>query len=313
MKKITIFMLVLICALLLVSFSFTSFAQGEAANIAKDAFTLSNGVGDTAFLFDGKDGTYKTLSENTSLTFEDSGGIGSLYIMFALSPGEYIITDNDSGETAAVGTYGFLHEYIDITALFGKTLTSVTISFQGSVKLSEIYVFTAGETPSFVQKWLPPLENNTDLLLFATHGDDDQLFFAGLLPHYAKYEGYRVQVAYLTDHRNLTEGRVHEMLNGLWAVGVTAYPVFGTYADFRIDDMEQTYKQSLALPARSFWDLLQNSSAVLSLLLLWDTILTASTVTVCIWSMQTCWRKLLPLAATKANIPNLPINMVCGK
>ncbi len=242
MKKITIFTAILICALLLASFSFLAFAEGEAEDVGADAFVSSSSTGDTAFLFDGKDGTYKTLSENTSLTFEHSGGIGSLYIMFAISPGEYTVTDNDSGESVTVGEYGFLHEYIDITALFGKILTSVTVGFQNSVKLSEIYVFTAGETPSFVQKWLPPLENKTDLLLFATHGDDDQLFFAGLLPHYAWYEGYRVQVAYLTDHRNLTEGRVHEMLNGLWAVGVTAYPVFGTYADFRIDDMEQTYK-----------------------------------------------------------------------
>lgn len=242
MKNKIIFTAVLVCALLLASFPFLAFAEEEAENIAKDSFTLSSGTDDTAFLFDGKDGTYKNLAKNTSLTFETDDGIGSLYIMFALSPGEYVITDNDSGKTETVGKYGFLHEYIDITELFGKTLTSLTVSFQGGVRLSEIYVFTAGETPSFVQKWLPPLEGNTDLLLFATHGDDDQLFFAGLLPHYAVYEGYRVQVAYLTDHRNLTEGRVHEMLNGLWAVGVTAYPVFGTYADFRIDDMELTYK-----------------------------------------------------------------------
>ncbi|MBQ6570092.1 MAG: hypothetical protein IJL87_07530, partial [Clostridia bacterium] len=43
------------------------------------------------------------------------------------------------------------------------------------------------------------------------------------------------------DHRNLTNVRVHEMLNGLWAVGVKAYPVMGSFADFRIDDLQKTY------------------------------------------------------------------------
>lgn len=231
-----------ICLCVILCVPFLVFAEGEAENVSASAFIGGSGYGDLSFLTDGNDGYYRALSSNAELTFEHKGGIGSLYIMFALSPGEYVITDNDSGKTETVGKYGFLHEYIDITELFGKALASVTISFPNGAKLSEIYVFTTGETPSFVQKWLPPLEENTDLLLFATHGDDDQLFFAGLLPHYAVYEGYRVQVAYLTDHRNLTEGRVHEMLNGLWAVGVTAYPVFGAYADFRIDDMEQTYK-----------------------------------------------------------------------
>ena len=52
-----------------------------------------------------------------------------------------------------------------------------------------------------------------------------------------------MQVAYLTDHRNLTKGRTHEMLNGLWSTGVTAYPVFGKFADFRIDDLQGTYNE----------------------------------------------------------------------
>lgn len=52
-----------------------------------------------------------------------------------------------------------------------------------------------------------------------------------------------MQTVYLTDHRNLTNARTHEILNGLWAVGVTAYPVFGDFADFRIDDLERTYRK----------------------------------------------------------------------
>jgi LmbE family N-acetylglucosaminyl deacetylase len=78
-------------------------------------------------------------------------------------------------------------------------------------------------------------------VLFSTHGDDEHLYFAGLLPTYAAQRQCRVQVVYLTDHRNDTNKRTHEMLNGLWKVGVRAYPVFGRFADFRVDSLQGTY------------------------------------------------------------------------
>lgn len=247
MKK---FLFALVAVLLFVgavsTISFPAFASGEAENISKNVTLSGTGYASFGFLTDGNINYYPASSGNTVINVDSEKAIGSLYIMFSLEYGEYTITAN--GETVKVGKYGFLHEYIDISSLFEDDVTSLTIEFSsGSVRLSEIFVFTEGETPSFVQKWAPPLEDGADLLLFATHGDDDQLFFAGLLPHYAWYKGYRVQVAYLTDHRNLTGQRVHEMLNGLWAVGVTAYPVFGSFADFRIDSLEQTYAYYQAL------------------------------------------------------------------
>jgi hypothetical protein len=78
--------------------------------------------------------------------------------------------------------------------------------------------------------------------MMPTHGDDEQLYFAGLLPYYAGELDYAVQVVYLTNHRSLTNTRVHEMLNGLWATGVENYPIFGYTLDFRIDDRDATYR-----------------------------------------------------------------------
>ena len=63
------------------------------------------------------------------------------------------------------------------------------------------------------------------------------------MPLYAGELGYKGQGVYLTDHRNLTLKRTHEMLNGLWAVGIRNYPVFGSFADFRIDSLEMTYQR----------------------------------------------------------------------
>ena len=93
--------------------------------------------------------------------------------------------------------------------------------------LRSIQVFSAGVLPGWVQQWQPPLAK-ADLVAFSTHADDEHLFFGGILPTYAGERGLAVQVAYLTYHR---PERTHELLNGLWAVGVTAYPLIGPFAD----------------------------------------------------------------------------------
>lgn len=200
------------------------------------------GYDSMAFLHDGSIKSYKSSAGSASITLSCDTGMGGLYLMFDLEYGQYTIRDSENQITA--GQNSMLHEFVDLYAAFGYAPNSVTIDFSnGRVRLSEIRVFTPGTPPEDVQLWNAPLEGQTDLLLLATHGDDDQLFFAGLLPYYAGELGVNVQVAYLTDHRNLTNARTHEMLNGLWAVGVTAYPVFGEFADFRIDSLKGTYDE----------------------------------------------------------------------
>ena len=70
------------------------------------------------------------------------------------------------------------------------------------------------------KEWDAPLVGKTDLLVFSTHADDEQLFFAGLLPYYAQVRDLNVQVVYTTDHI-YEPGRYAERENGLWAVGIT--------------------------------------------------------------------------------------------
>lgn len=218
--------------------------ENTARNITDTCTVTAEGYSGVGFLTDGNIDTYRSSSEQAQITLENASGIGSLYLLFDLEYGMYTIKNNDTGVTVKAGEYNFLHEYIDLKALFGVCPKSVTLEFHnGSVRLSEIYALSDGTPPDFVQTWQAPLDGKADIVLFSTHGDDDQLFFAGLMPLYAKARNVAFQVVYLTDHRNLTTGRTHEMLNGLWAVGVTAYPVFGDFEDFRIDDLEGTYKQ----------------------------------------------------------------------
>lgn len=216
-------------------------APADTQDISAETNISGTGYSSFGFLTDKNIDSYKTSSGNATITLSNDAGIGSLYLLFDLEYGEYTITAD--GKTVTAGKYEMLHEYVDLIAAFGTAPTSVTLHFDnGSVRLSEIYAFSGTDVPDFVQKWSAPLDGGADIVLFATHGDDDQLYFAGLLPLYAGAKDCRVQVVYLTDHRNVTKGRIHEMINGLWAVGVKAYPVFGRFADFRIDDLEETYE-----------------------------------------------------------------------
>ncbi len=241
MKPLIKILLVLLCLCLL---PFPVIGANNAANITQDTGVTATGYSSAGFLTDGDIDTYRTSNGDVTITLENKDGIAGIYLLFDLEYGKYTIRNNSTNATVTAGEHAMLHEYVDLAVAFGAAPTSVTLEFSsGKVRLSEIYAFSQGVLPNWVQNWHKPLEDGADLVLFATHGDDDQLFFAGLLPYYAGQLGYRVQVVYLTDHRNLTNSRTHEMLNGLWNVGVTAYPVFGGFDDFRIDDLQETYDE----------------------------------------------------------------------
>lgn len=209
-------------------------SEQEAVNISdKSIVTEAVGIRSVGSLFDGNKTKGWNSDKYCKLTLEHAEGFGSLYLIFGKSYGQYTITDNATGKVVTAGNKGYVHEYLDMVALFGKAPTSVTLEFDnGVLTLIEVEAYTVGKVPESVQIWKDAPEGKTDLILFATHSDDDQLFFAGLLPYYGVERGCEVLVVYLTNHWNTGDFRIHEALNGLWAVGVRNYPIFGPYADF---------------------------------------------------------------------------------
>lgn len=216
-----------------------------AENISgKKLMEKQKGFSSVNMLFDGRTKEPVRFREDAYITLSHDEGIGSLYLVFDIEYGEYTVTDPDTQQVYVAGTHQLLHEFLDLEQIFGYTPARVTISFEnGEGKLNEISAFTAGQTPDSVQKWQLPAEGETDIVLFSTHGDDEQLFFAGLLPYYAAERGSQVQVVYMTDHRNMTNRRSHEMLDGLWAVGVKTYPVFGTFGDYNTSSASEAYQR----------------------------------------------------------------------
>lgn len=236
MKKIGIRLVILwiCCSMLLPGISVHAVQTHMAEDISsRKLLTAAAGVNGVGMLFDGYLTDFAVLKQGAKLTLHHEDGIGSLYIRFGWEPKTYTVTDGESGESRSWGGQGILHEFLDLEKAFGRTLKTVTLSFENSTAhISEINAFTSGETPAYVQKWDPPADGAADIVLFSTHGDDEQLFFAGLIPYYARERGCQVQVVYMTDHRNMTLRRVGEMLDGLWAVGLRNYPVFGSFGDF---------------------------------------------------------------------------------
>ncbi len=213
-------------------------SQEEQPVMARDLSSVflvsgSQNIPNLFRLFDKELYLWEPSTGPSYLTLTSPEGLGSLYVMFTYYYGIYTLTNEDTGETATCGQDGFLHEFIDLVALFGKAPSSVTLRFDDTVSIRELSAFSEGQVPDDVQRWRKPVEGNADMVLFSTHADDEHLFFAGLLPYYAKELGYNVQVVYFTDHGN-NEPNVRnlEALNGLWAVGVDIYPVAGDFEDF---------------------------------------------------------------------------------
>lgn len=105
------------------------------------------------------------------------------------------------------------------------------------LKLNEVFVFGAGDLPDWVQRWEPTVEK-ADLLVLATHPDDELIFFGGTIPTYAVEQKKNVVVAYMS---YATAARRSELLNGLWHMGVRNYPVIGTFGDSYSTHMDDMY------------------------------------------------------------------------
>ena len=214
----------------------------EAKNISgKELVVAANRVNKDR-IFDGDQVNSQKLVSESYVTLQHEDGIGSVYLLFNLEYGDYTIKNEDTGETVTCGQYRYLHDFVDLVALFGSAPKSVTISFpQESGQFNELYVFTEGKVPQWVQIWEQPVDHETDLVLFSTHCDDEQLFFAGVLPYYAAELDYQVQVVYLTISRNHSTRRAHEALDGLWTVGIRNYPVYNDFGDYKAPTMDKAY------------------------------------------------------------------------
>ena len=204
--------------LLLIPFNVFALDITESSNI-----TINNSK--NSKLTDKKENNYASISKGNTITINNEDNIYGLYIIYEKKSVEGSISNNTKSER--IGQNGFLHEYINVDKLIGAA-KEITITYDEDVQIGEIYVLSEGDLPLFVEVWDKPLDE-ADLVLFSTHSDDEQLFFAGLMPHYVA-KGAKVQVVYFTNH-NDNPKRLHEQIHGLYKVGIRNYPVIGFVPD----------------------------------------------------------------------------------
>lgn len=237
MKRVLRYIFILTALLLMLTVS----AQAKEAEVLSDAVT-AEGFSTSQKVCDGNRGTYSAGGDAPAAAVSHDGGVAGLYIEFDRIPQNWTLTDTATGKSIVCGTNAFLHEYVDVKALFGYLPTALKLDFAAGTAVAEIYALSEGELPHWVQNWNAPCEQ-ADLLLLTTHSDDEQLFFAGILPYYAVERQLQVQVVYGVQHFEVygsqDHRRPHEQLDGLWTVGIRNYPVIPTFPDLYSESLEQ--------------------------------------------------------------------------
>ena len=188
---------------------------------------------------DDRETTFVKMLEDTTLRYESPTPFERIYVKLEFAC-RWTVKLPDGTEKQG-GKDGFIHELMELE----QSVTSFELHLPKGARLTDIYAFTAGKLPSWVQVWEPPCEN-ADFLVLPTHADDEHLWFGGAMPYYAGELGYKVQVVYMTNHYNQNV-RSHELLNGLWTVGVRHYPIISD----RFDDIYAT-KASVWSAAKIF-------------------------------------------------------------
>ena len=231
--------LALTAALLMATMGWSA-AWGEEAPQA--ACTLTDDQGTVQWMLGDGNRTTKLQWPGGTLRVESETPFSSLYLIWDQPPGEW--TGQAGTEMISGGKNGFIHEYLSLAA----PVTQALLELPEGALCCDVYAFGEGELPDWVQQWQPPLED-ADLLLLPTHADDEHLFFGGAMPYYAGELGKKVQVAYFTNHW-AEPYRPHELLNGLWTVGVRAYPIMSDFVDQYAGSMDEAralYDQETAI------------------------------------------------------------------
>lgn len=187
------------------------------------------------------DGSYYTTTwfdEGARITISSDEAIDGVYIKWESIPNPWTLQAGDASISA--GQYGFLHEYVKAA----KGTTSVTIQIpSGGAEIAEVYAFSEGTLPDYVQQWQPPYDR-ADLLVFTAHSDDEVLYMGPSIVNLTHDNKARVQVAYMSDQYLTEPFRNHELLDGLWEMGVTHYPQLGRFWDLYSESLEEAQEHN---------------------------------------------------------------------
>lgn len=226
---------VVLTVCIIAGFEFAGLSQSVSAAGSRKEKDISQSCTISSSSNDGKqkltDDNFLTVwkgGKKSTVRIQSPEAIGGLYILWNSIPKKWTLQSmEDPQAPSALFTGGggsFLHEYVPVQ---GQNEKDIQLYLETGADIAELYVLGVGEVPGWVQQWQPILDK-ADMLVVSTHADDELLWFGGTMPVYAGEYQKKVQVSYLTNHG---PKRTHELLNGLWTVGIRAYPMISSFPD----------------------------------------------------------------------------------
>ena len=191
-----------------------------------------------------KDGKYTTAlnvydTEALQVNLNTPSYTSYMYIKFRQAvPGsiELLMTDAEGNSSLRTIYPKYLHELIEIES----DLSVIEITSPEKFTVCELELYGEGTLPLNVQKWEESFDE-CDILIISTHADDDTLFFGALTAENIA-KNRLVQTAFVSNHPNESH-RLNELLDGQWTLGVTAYPVIGTFRDHHSTSIQTAMTQ----------------------------------------------------------------------
>ncbi len=205
-------------------------SQNAFADFADADVTDINGAAYSA-LTDDNINTVKWLNYGDTVKVKSDDEITGIYLKWQTYPKDGIKISGSSEEISH--NSGYFQDYIDLSE---KSGTEFSIVVQNDCILMDVYAVTGTEIPETVHVWKEPHEK-ADILVLPTHGDDEHLFFGGVMPTYTERGDVKIQVAYMVDHSD-NPIRRQELLNGLWVAGIRNYPVIPDFFDYASRSLE---------------------------------------------------------------------------
>ncbi len=214
-------------------------APQQAADISKNCkYKLSEGK--MGKMTDSKLSTYWTNGKKAkiTITIPANDTAGGLYLEWHKKPSAFQIEEQDAaGKELQSRDQSAYTGLVSVYPLLPET-KKVVLTFSKQVRISTLRVFSQGVLPTSIQDWLAPYEK-ADLMVVATHQDDEWLYFGGAIPYYGSVRGKAVQVVYMA---NCGRSRYGEALNGLWYAGVRNAPDFIGMPDKLVKNLKAAKK-----------------------------------------------------------------------
>ena len=239
-------------ALVLLTLAFPALAEDAEDISAQCSCTASTQASRLPRIFDRDYGTAYVSDKQKTPSIEVTSKASPMYGVYVcfggkLTPWRVEASRGGKWVTVYESEGLFAHEYAPLPD-GEKTVRIKAVPEKNAVlSISELFVFGPGETPAFVQQWQPTPEK-ADLMVIAAHPDDEILFFGGAIPTYAAEKQLNVVVVYMTcgNMEDLVKNnracqRRSELLNGLWEMGLRAYPVVNDFWDKYAKKLDTAY------------------------------------------------------------------------